>query len=457
MISSRIQEVLKTFVWPLFLFTTLTVALTYPVSVNPGSMIIGRPFEDAFEYIWYLSWYKVALFDTNVSPLFQPDIFYPTGWNLGFSAFPPIHPVLAAPFTALFGAVRTYNLFIMFTCVFAACGAYIMVKALGGDTWGGVFAGIAFAFYPQHVVYLGGHLNFLVGTMWLPWLFYGLIRARQTTSQAPWRRTAWMAFAGLSFAMTIGGSWHFLYLSGIGIVLFLTVYLWPELRDRATRVSWIRPIAALIITTAIIIGPFLINASVARRQYGPNALFSFASTNHTSVSLERLLVPDRDESNFLGLRPCSLSSMEWTRCSGSFRLYYVVVECICPLALASLVIGCSSAPSHALGECGSDAGVDATLDGHAAVTPGHRDRPYRAVFPHACFGKRRNSHSYAGSVRILIAPSLAYVSSFWSMGIGLCVGAFSPSRSGSIILSTSTTCWDATRSYGLRRYHYSVI
>lgn len=287
MIGSRTQSTLKEFVWPLFLFATLTVVFTYPVSLNPGSMIIGRPFDDAFEYIWYLSWYKHALFDLNISPLFQPDIFYPTGWNLGFSAFPPIYPALAAPFTALLGAVRTYNLFVIFTCVFAAYGIYLLVRALGGDSWGAVFAGIAFAFYPQRVVYLGGHLNFLAGTMWLPWLFYGVIRARQATR----RRTAWMVFAGFSFAMTIGGSWHFLFLSGTGFFLFTAVYLWSDLRDKSTRSSWLHPMAAFVATIVVIIGPFLVNAFFARQQYGSNALFDFASTNYSSVSLERLLIP----------------------------------------------------------------------------------------------------------------------------------------------------------------------
>lgn len=287
MTGDRIQIALKSFVWPLFLFTTLTVVFTYPVSLNPGSMIIGRPFEDAFEYIWYLSWYKHALFDANVSPLFQPDIFFPSGWNLGFSAFPPIHPTLAAPVTALLGAVRTYNLFVMFTCVFAAYGIFLLVRSLGGNRWGAVFAGIAFAFYPQRVVYLGGHLNFLVGTMWLPWLLYGVIRARKAIR----RRTAWMAFAGFSFAMTIGGSWHFIFLSGIGFLIFAIIYLWSDLRDRETRSNWYRPLTAFVLTVAVVIGPFLINAYIARTQLGSNAVFDFANTNSTSVSLERFLIP----------------------------------------------------------------------------------------------------------------------------------------------------------------------
>ena len=287
LIGSRTQKILEELVWPLFLFTTLTVVLTYPVSFNPGGMINGRPFEDAFEYIWYLSWYEHALFGANVSPLFQPDIFYPTGWNLGFSAFPPIYPTLAAPFTALLGAVRTYNLLVEFTCIFAAYGIYLLVRALGSNRWGAIFAGIAFAFYPQRVVYFGGHLNFLIGTMWLPWLIYGVVRARQTAR----RRSAWMVFAGFSFAMTIGGSWHFLFLGSVGLVLFISMYLWSDLTKQVTRSCWLRPFAAFVITTTVIIGPFLLNASVARRQYGPTTPFEFASTNFTAVSLERFLIP----------------------------------------------------------------------------------------------------------------------------------------------------------------------
>lgn len=87
----------------LLVFAVVTIYLLYPVAIHPAALVIGRPFDDVFEYVWYLHWYKEALFEQQVSPLFQPDIFYPTGWDLGFTSFPPLYPILLSPLTALVG------------------------------------------------------------------------------------------------------------------------------------------------------------------------------------------------------------------------------------------------------------------------------------------------------------------------------------------------------------------
>lgn len=281
--SRLVQHVLL----PLLVFSIISIILMYPVSLHPGQMINGRPFEDAFEYIWYLFWYKHALLELGTSPLFQPNIFYPEGWNLVFAAFPPIYPTLAVPFTAILGEVLTYNLFILATCIFAAYGAYLLAKALGSNQWGGIFAGVGFAFFPQRAVYFGGHLNFLTGSMWLPWLFFGLLQAKQK----PAARSRWMAFAGLSLAMSIAGSWHFVFISTISAGVFALILLWPEFRRGPGLRAWARPIAVFVGTAAVIIGPFLLNAAIAHRRLGGDEMFSFSGTNASAVSLERFFVP----------------------------------------------------------------------------------------------------------------------------------------------------------------------
>lgn len=280
-------RVLQNVLLPLLVFSIVSIILMYPVSLHPGEMINGRPFEDAFEYIWYLFWYKSALLDLGVSPLFQPNIFYPEGWNLVFAAFPPVYPTLAVPFTAILGEVLTYNLFILASCVFAAYGTYMLARSLGSNQLGGLFAGIGFAFFPQRAVYFGGHLNFLTGSMWLPWLFYGLVQAKAK----PAGRSRWMAFAGLSLAMSIAGSWHFVFISTISAGIFALILLWPEVRRGDGLRPWLRPMAVFVATAAIIIGPFLLNAALAHRRLGGDEMFSFAGTNASSVSLERFFVP----------------------------------------------------------------------------------------------------------------------------------------------------------------------
>ncbi|MEZ4515809.1 MAG: hypothetical protein R3C44_02855 [Chloroflexota bacterium] len=275
------QHVLYEHLLPFLFFVLITVILTYPMSLHPASIIIGRPFDDAFEYIWYLSWFKEALLDLNISPLFQPDIFYPTGWDLRFSAFPPVYPTLVTPITSLLGPIVTYNIFIMFTIVFAAFGTYLLVRTVGGNAWAATFAGVAFAFYPQRVVYFGGHLNFLIGSMWLPWIIYAIVQANNSTNH----RIAWMAFAGFCLAMSVAGSWHFIFLSGVAVLIFLPacIFCQPNKWDKEAIRSWGKGILAFGITASILIGPLLANAYAARKLLGSQLHLTFTGINSTSV------------------------------------------------------------------------------------------------------------------------------------------------------------------------------
>lgn len=279
--SNRRKEALVA----LLVFTAVTIILTYPISLHPGTMVNGRPFEDAFESIWYLAWYKQALFDLHVSPLFQPDIFFPFGWDLRFAVLPPLYPILLAPLTALVGAVASYNLTIMATCLVAAYGVYLLSRALGANVWGGILAGIAYAFYPQRVVYFAGHLNFLLATMCLPWLLYALVQASRKKA-ARWR---WMAVAGAALALSIGGAWNFIFINAVLMVAFGLVYLAPAVWRNWK--AWVGSLFTAVFVMLLIIGPFLRNALMAREDRGIEAATSFADTNRTSVNLERFLVP----------------------------------------------------------------------------------------------------------------------------------------------------------------------
>ena len=126
--------------------------LTYPVMTRPGYWVWGRPFEDAFESIWYIEWYKQAFFDLNVSPLHQPDIYYPHGWDLRFAILPPLYPTMLAPLTLALGSVAAYNYALLFSCVFAAYGTFLLAEQVSGSWWGACLAGVLFSCSPQREI-----------------------------------------------------------------------------------------------------------------------------------------------------------------------------------------------------------------------------------------------------------------------------------------------------------------
>ncbi|MCB8968081.1 MAG: hypothetical protein H6660_14425 [Ardenticatenaceae bacterium] len=272
-------------IWPLLVLALLTGFLLYPVSVHPGSFVLGRPFDDVFESIWYLGWYEQALFVRHVSPLFQPDIFYPSGWELGFAVMPPLYPALFAPVTAVFGAVTTYNFLLIGSTLLAAYGVFRLNLALGGSRWGGIFAGLVFAFYPNRQVYMHGFLNFLLGSAWLPWMLYAFYQA----VRQPARRGRWLALTGLFYSLSIGGAWQFVYISSLVLAIWGGVLLLP-LVWREWR-AWIRPFLAMVAVILLIAAPLLVNGLVTRTRIGASADFPLDDLTNTSISLDRLLVP----------------------------------------------------------------------------------------------------------------------------------------------------------------------
>jgi len=199
------------------LFLGVTIVLTYPVSLDPASLVIGRPFDDAFKHIWYLQWYKYALLDLRILLLSQPDIFYPGGWDLPFASLPPLLPTILAPVTSALGPVVTYNLLLLASTVAAAYGVYLLVLTMGGTALGGIFSGLLYAFYPNRQVYMHGFFNHLLGSMWLPWILYGLYQA----VNRPRSRGCWLFFAALAYSLSIAGAWQYIYICTFALLILV--------------------------------------------------------------------------------------------------------------------------------------------------------------------------------------------------------------------------------------------
>jgi len=308
----------------LAVFLIFTVYFLYPIPFHLGTRVIGRPFEDGFESIWYLHWYKHAIFDLKTSLFFQPDIFFPGGWDLRFAVMPPLFPILLSPLTALVGHVATYNLALMGSCIFAAYGAYRLSRALGANIWGGIVAGIAFAFYPNRQVYLGGFLNLLLGSMWLPWMLYGLFQA----VRCPQRRTHWMVWAALGYALSIGGAWQFFIISTVTALVFGTFVLLPLVRMEWRR--WVRPFVVALAVGGLVVAPLAWIGVMARERIGTNADFPLLNLEATGVSVERLLVPS------------ALNPLVWNLARKTFPLTNgedgIVNFGIAPIVLALLAV-----------------------------------------------------------------------------------------------------------------------
>lgn len=279
----------------LITFVVITGWLTFPILVRPSSIVIGRPVDDVFDGIWFLAWYKRAIFDLHVSPLFAAGIYYPQGLDLRLSTNPPLFPLLLAPVTALIGAVATYNLTLAASCVVAAWGVYRIVRDLGGEVSGGILAGVAYAFYPNREVYLNGFSNFQLGSAFLPWILVFLLRAERE----PKRRGRWCAAAGLAYGLTGAGAWQ---AAIIGLLIWLVFGLWAVWRTPRTALrTWIVPALAAAVAAAVIMAPQVLFAWDLRQKNTITADFPLAGVAQSGVQPERLIIPGAYNPLFLAI------------------------------------------------------------------------------------------------------------------------------------------------------------
>jgi hypothetical protein len=307
-LRSALHQVRRALLQPdhlaLLALALVTVWLTNPIIWRLGSVVIGRPVDDVFEAIWYLEWYKRALFDLHVSPLFVPGVFFPAGFDLRLAVSPPLFPLLLTPVTALIGSVATYNLALLAGCLIAGWGVYRAARLLGAWPMAAVLSGVAYAFYPNREVYLNGFFNFQLGSAFLPWVLVGLLRAEAASAQR-WR--GW-AFAGLAYGLSISGAWQQAII-GLPIwIIFGIRLIWRSVRsERVTRgvvslpvtpvapaahwPSFIPGAAAAVGVALLVTAPQLLPAWGLQKGGQVNVGFPLEQVAGTAVYAERLLTP----------------------------------------------------------------------------------------------------------------------------------------------------------------------
>ena len=118
--ASSKQSQIGTQIKVLAFFTLLTLAVTWPLILHLNNRVPGWFAADNYEYLWKIWWFKTAIIDLGQSPLFAPDISYPSGFALAYAELTPLHTVIGLPLTWLWGEIAAYNLFAMLSFILAA-------------------------------------------------------------------------------------------------------------------------------------------------------------------------------------------------------------------------------------------------------------------------------------------------------------------------------------------------
>jgi hypothetical protein len=255
--------------------------MNYQLVLHASTHVVGRPFEDAFDVLWQLSWMDTAVFEKGVNPFFSPDVFYPHGWYLASSAQSPWYLLLLAPVTHLLGATLTYNMLLLGTYLLAAFGVYLLLSRHTTNRFVGIIAGFAYIGAPVLLIRLGGHLNILFSAAFLPFTIVFLNQALANQE----RRRMWTVLAGIALALTILGHWSFLFIATLPLIGYFM--LAPSTMSRGQRVRTGLLVSAIAF---VLVAPFAYLAWNARAEMFPGeGDFPVADVNAYGISPDYLL------------------------------------------------------------------------------------------------------------------------------------------------------------------------
>ena len=129
------------------LYALLTVALTYPLSVTPGSAVLAHYPDDEL-LMWVLAWDAHAFTHQPLS-IFEANIFYPERRTLAYSENLIGNAFVAAPVIwSTNNPVLALNLVALLACALCGLGGYLLGVRVGLGMPGALVCGLIFAFSP---------------------------------------------------------------------------------------------------------------------------------------------------------------------------------------------------------------------------------------------------------------------------------------------------------------------
>ncbi len=244
-------------------FTVLAVAATWPLAAHLSDAVLGPP-GDNYEYLYKIWVFKTALLERGQSPLFNPDVFYPAGYDVSLSETTLANMALALPFAAFWGEVVAYNAVMLLSFALSGWAMYCLARYLTGSRLAGAVAGLLFAFSPYRMAHLGaGHLP-LMGTQWIPPAFLFAERAFRTKAVRDG------ALAGVFLGLTALSSWYYAYMVGLFLALFGALR-WAETRRQWVPRRLLAAIAAFVVVAGVVMlpaaVPLLRNAGAGATEY----------------------------------------------------------------------------------------------------------------------------------------------------------------------------------------------
>jgi hypothetical protein len=231
-------------------YVVLTLVLTYPLSIHPGSSVLARvPDTDLF--LWTFAWDTHALTSSPWS-VFDANIYYPERFTLAYSENLIGDVIFAAPPLWLTGnPVLAMNIVAFASCALCGWGTFRLARAIGISHWGAMLAGLIFAFSPPRFLRIGQ--PHLASVQWMPFAL-AYLHTYFNNGEAKDLRLA-IGFFSLQ-ALTSGHGAVFTVIAMAGLIVFRLGLGEPLLLTKRLRDVGIAGVL-LCIPAALVVLPYL--------------------------------------------------------------------------------------------------------------------------------------------------------------------------------------------------------
>jgi hypothetical protein len=267
----------------LAIYATVWLVHYVPALVlHPGQPLLDQTSMDPNFFVWSLRWWPYAL-SHGINPLATNVIGAPAGFNLSWLTTVPAIALLAAPVTAIFGPIVTFNLLTAIAPPLAAWAAFVLCRRLTGRFWPAFAGGVVYGFSAYEMDHtVAGHLN-LTFSLLLPLMAYLVLLWRDGKVSAP-------QFVGLLAVGLILQALIFLEtFAGVTLIFAAGLPLGYWLADRSVRPTIARlskDVGIAYLAAVVLLLPYFLYV-MAHTPRG----FSLTSPRSNSLSLESLIVP----------------------------------------------------------------------------------------------------------------------------------------------------------------------
>ena len=209
-------------------------------------------------FIWCFQWWPHAI--AQRLDAFHPRIIWaPEGVELAWVTSVPLPSLIAAPLTARYGAVVSYNLAILLMPALAALTAFLLVRRIAGSTWPAMLGGYLFGFSPYMIGHQSaGHLV-LTAVFLAPVVVYlALLRLDEKIAR-PWFVIALATALTCQFLISLE---IFATIAMFGAAALIVA--WLTIPSISTRIGDLAILSAVALAaTVFALSPYLLRAVAA--------------------------------------------------------------------------------------------------------------------------------------------------------------------------------------------------